>query len=154
MNEEKRQKITIQNDKVEKLAKQAGLAKHGLGWTAWESQLEKFARLVFEDALAWRDSQAGEPVAYTNEFQLEYVKNQSIKQGLMWSTPGEESIPVYTTPPAAQTNQQLFEALEKLHAVVIEKNRAGTDWGDLMGQLLAALSLAQSTLQAAKEQAK
>lgn len=33
-------------DEFEALAKKAGLAKHGLGWTAWESQLERFAELV------------------------------------------------------------------------------------------------------------
>lgn len=33
-------------DEFEALAKKAGLAKYGLGWTAWESQLERFAELV------------------------------------------------------------------------------------------------------------
>ena len=33
-------------DEFEALAKKAGLAKHGLGWTAWESQLERFAVVV------------------------------------------------------------------------------------------------------------
>jgi hypothetical protein len=30
------------------LARQAGIAKHGLGWTCWEGQLERFATLVEE----------------------------------------------------------------------------------------------------------
>ena len=33
-------------DEFEALARKAGLAKYGLGWTAWESQLERFAELV------------------------------------------------------------------------------------------------------------
>lgn len=28
------------------LAKKSGIAKHGLGWTCWEGQLERFAQLV------------------------------------------------------------------------------------------------------------
>lgn len=29
-----------------RLAQKAGIAKHGLGWTCWEGQLERFAALV------------------------------------------------------------------------------------------------------------
>jgi hypothetical protein len=28
------------------MARKAGIAKHGLGWTCWEGQLEAFAKLV------------------------------------------------------------------------------------------------------------
>ena len=34
------------NDDIVKMAKAAGIAKHGLGWTCWEGQLERFAALV------------------------------------------------------------------------------------------------------------
>ena len=36
---------------IERLARQAGIAKHGLGWTCWESQLERFAALVRNEVL-------------------------------------------------------------------------------------------------------
>ena len=36
----------MNRDEFEALAKKAGVAKYGLGWTAWESQLERFAELV------------------------------------------------------------------------------------------------------------
>lgn len=29
-----------------RMAQKAGIAKHGLGWTCWEGQLERFAALV------------------------------------------------------------------------------------------------------------
>jgi len=38
----------MNRDEFELLAKKAGIAKHGLGWTAWESQLERFAELIVE----------------------------------------------------------------------------------------------------------
>jgi hypothetical protein len=34
------------NDDIVKMAKAAGIAKHGLGWTCWEGQLERFAALA------------------------------------------------------------------------------------------------------------
>ena len=33
-------------DDIIKLARKAGIAQHGLGWTCWEGQLERFATLV------------------------------------------------------------------------------------------------------------
>ena len=33
-------------DDIIKIAKKARIAKHGLGWTCWEGQLEHFAALV------------------------------------------------------------------------------------------------------------
>jgi len=33
-------------DDIIRMARQAGIAKHGLGWTCWEGQLERFAALV------------------------------------------------------------------------------------------------------------
>jgi hypothetical protein len=33
-------------DDIIKLARKAGIAKHGLGWTCWDGQLERFAALV------------------------------------------------------------------------------------------------------------
>ena len=40
------------HEEIIKLARKAGIAKHGLGWTCWEGQLERFAALV---AAAERD---------------------------------------------------------------------------------------------------
>ena len=34
------------HEEIIKLARKAGIAKHGLGWTCWEGQLERFAALV------------------------------------------------------------------------------------------------------------
>jgi hypothetical protein len=34
------------HEEIIKLARKAGIAKHGLGWTCWEGQLERFASLV------------------------------------------------------------------------------------------------------------
>ena len=31
---------------IVKMARKAGIAKYGLGWTCWEGQLERFAALV------------------------------------------------------------------------------------------------------------
>jgi len=36
----------MNRDDIIKLARKAGIAKHGLGWTCWEGQLERFAALV------------------------------------------------------------------------------------------------------------
>lgn len=36
----------IDRDNIIRMARKAGIAKHGLGWTCWESQLERFAELV------------------------------------------------------------------------------------------------------------
>jgi hypothetical protein len=33
-------------DDIIRMARKAGIAKHGLGWTCWEGQLERFAALV------------------------------------------------------------------------------------------------------------
>jgi hypothetical protein len=33
---------------IVKMARKAGIAKYGLGWTCWEGQLEAFAALVAE----------------------------------------------------------------------------------------------------------
>jgi uncharacterized protein (DUF779 family) len=38
------------------LAKKSGIAKHGLGWTCWEGQLERFAQLVAEHEREHYDS--------------------------------------------------------------------------------------------------
>ena len=40
-------------DDIIRIAREAGIAKHGLGWTCWEGQLERFAALV---AAAERDA--------------------------------------------------------------------------------------------------
>lgn len=47
----------------EALARKAGLAKYGLGWTAWESQLERFAKLVEEHTLKAIAQPEPEPVS-------------------------------------------------------------------------------------------
>lgn len=36
----------MNREDIIKLARKAGIAKHGLGWTCWEGQLERFASLV------------------------------------------------------------------------------------------------------------
>lgn len=33
-------------DDIIRMAREAGIAKHGLGWTCWEGQLERFAAVV------------------------------------------------------------------------------------------------------------
>ena len=38
--------VGMTRDEITKLAKKAGIAKYTTGYTAWESQLEKFADLV------------------------------------------------------------------------------------------------------------
>lgn len=47
---------------VEKLAKKAGIAKHGLGYTCWEGQLEKFAALIRAERDAELLAGVGEPI--------------------------------------------------------------------------------------------
>ncbi len=36
----------MDRDDIIKMARKAGIAKYGLGWTCWEGQLERFAALV------------------------------------------------------------------------------------------------------------
>ena len=36
----------MNNEDIIRMARRAGIAKHGLGWTCWEGQLERFAALV------------------------------------------------------------------------------------------------------------
>jgi hypothetical protein len=36
----------VDRDDIIKMARKAGIAKYGLGWTCWEGQLERFAALV------------------------------------------------------------------------------------------------------------
>jgi hypothetical protein len=36
----------VNRDDIIRIARKAGIAKHGLGWTCWEGQLERFADLV------------------------------------------------------------------------------------------------------------
>ena len=36
----------MNREDIIKLARKAGIAKHGLGWTCWEGQLERFAAFV------------------------------------------------------------------------------------------------------------
>lgn len=38
--------MTIPREEIIRLAKQSGIAQHGLGFTCWEGQLERFAALV------------------------------------------------------------------------------------------------------------
>lgn len=134
-------KPKISNDKIEKLAKQAGLAKHGLGWTAWESQLEKFARLVFSEALEWQRSQC-EPVAWMNPHGGLIHKIDTGHERKFYT------IPIYTSPPAAQINQQLLEALEKIAALKTYGSYEGEE-----DTLHDARIIANTALAAAKEQA-
>ena len=39
-------------DEIDRMARSAGIARHGLGWTCWEGQLERFAALVEASARA------------------------------------------------------------------------------------------------------
>lgn len=36
----------MNRDDILRMARKAGIAKHGLGWTCWEGQLERFAAIV------------------------------------------------------------------------------------------------------------
>lgn len=66
-------------------------------------------RRGFQAACEWRDSQVGEPVAYyTCEGNWPRVVLASDGNFHGYETP------LYTTPPTAQINQQLVEALERL----------------------------------------
>ena len=72
---------------------------------------------AWQAACEWRDSQVGEPFAWAS-----IAKNGNIR---IWTSVetdvkklaelnGCELQPIYTTPPAAQINQQLFNALQSL----------------------------------------
>lgn len=45
-----------------------------------------------------------------------------------------------------QQRDLLLEALKRLHGVVITKNRAGADWGDLFGEVVVAISEASNII--------
>ena len=48
-------------DNIIRMAREAGIAKHGLGWTCWEGQLERFAALVAAaEQKKWEDQTAVE----------------------------------------------------------------------------------------------
>jgi len=38
--------VSMAQEDIVKMARKAGIAKYGLGWTCWEGQLEAFAALV------------------------------------------------------------------------------------------------------------
>jgi hypothetical protein len=38
----------MNREEITRMARKAGIAKHGLGWTCWEGQLERFAALITE----------------------------------------------------------------------------------------------------------
>ena len=38
--------MSMAQEDIVKMAREAGIAKYGLGWTCWEGQLERFAALV------------------------------------------------------------------------------------------------------------
>jgi hypothetical protein len=38
----------MNREDVIRIARKAGIAKYGLGWTCWEGQLERFAALIAE----------------------------------------------------------------------------------------------------------
>ena len=38
--------MSMAQEDIVKMARKAGIAKYGLGWTCWEGQLEAFAALV------------------------------------------------------------------------------------------------------------
>ena len=51
--------MSMAQEDIVKMARKAGIAKYGLGWTCWEGQLEAFAALV---AAAEREACADECV--------------------------------------------------------------------------------------------
>ena len=60
-------------------ARKAGVAKYGLGWTAWEGQLERFARLIEAKTLE-RAAKAGELIDWAIEV-CDAAKNLVAQKG-------------------------------------------------------------------------
>ena len=67
----------MNRDEFELLAKKAGIAKHGLGWTAWESQLERFAELIVERERDECAKVCEQRKITTPEWQLDQHYNQA-----------------------------------------------------------------------------
>lgn len=63
----------------EALAKKAGLAKHGLGWTAWESQLQRFAELVASHEREACATICDQRKIITPEWQMDQHYNQATR---------------------------------------------------------------------------
>ena len=89
-------------DDFEALARKAGLAKYGLGWTAWESQLERFAKLVEEHTLKAlaQPEQEPEPAAFLWQHG-ETGRTRVIEKDQVW-TASDQWIyvgPLYAHPP-------------------------------------------------------
>jgi hypothetical protein len=100
-------------DDFEALARKAGLAKHGLGWTAWESQLERFAKLVEEHTIKSLAQPEQEPVAW-----------MSTDKAWMWSNKDKihdrwigNVIPLYTSPPQRKplNEDEMLEVLKTFY---------------------------------------
>lgn len=65
------------SEEFEALTKKAGLAKHGLGWTAWESQLERFAKLVADQEREACAAICDQRKLITPEWQMDQHYNQA-----------------------------------------------------------------------------
>jgi hypothetical protein len=94
-------------DDFEALARKAGLAKHGLGWTAWESQLERFVKLVEEHTI--KALAQPEPVAI--------ALNTGTKQGVKWNCLVEDGTPLFTHPPQRKplNGDEMLEVLKTFY---------------------------------------
>jgi hypothetical protein len=65
-------------DNIERMAREAGIAKHGLGWTCWEGQLERFADLV---AAAEREACAQMAEAF-HRHQYDFTGNLELHEAI------------------------------------------------------------------------
>lgn len=99
-------------DDLDKKAFNAACQKHG--HTDGYSMI--VAHDIWQAALEWRDSQAGEPVAwYTEDHSTDKSATTWSKETAeRWKYKGWPVCNLYPAPPIAQINEQLVEALESI----------------------------------------